>query len=100
MYSGVAFSPTISNAPLANADFNAFRPDIIGDPHLSSPSANLWFNPAAYTAPQAPYRDGDASKGSLRGPALFVFNGCSPLGRSRFFLASCCFLTGFATRGQ
>ena len=74
MYSGVAFSPTISNAPLVNADFNGFRPDIIGNPSVSNPNANLWFNPAAYTAPQQPYRDGDASKGSLRGPALFVFN--------------------------
>jgi len=74
MYSGVAFTPTISNAPLLNADFNYVRPDIIGNPHVSNPSADMWFNPAAYTAPQAPYRNGDASKGSLRGPALFVFN--------------------------
>jgi hypothetical protein len=74
LYSGVAFSPAISNAPLVNADFNGFRPDIIGNPRVSNPSANLWFNPAAYTAPQAPYRDGDASKGSLRGPALYVLN--------------------------
>jgi hypothetical protein len=74
LYSGVAFSPGISNAPLVNADFNSFRPDIIGNPHVSNPSASLWFNPAAYTAPQAPYRNGDASKGSLRGPALYVFN--------------------------
>jgi hypothetical protein len=69
-----SFTPTISNAPLVNADFNYFRPDIIGNPNVSNPNANLWFNPAAYTAPQAPYRNGDASKGSLRGPALFVFN--------------------------
>jgi len=74
MYSGVAFSPTISNAPLVNANLNGTRPDIIGNPNVTNPNANLWFNPAAYTAPQQPYRDGDASKGSLRGPALFVFN--------------------------
>jgi hypothetical protein len=74
LYSGVAFTPTISNAPLVNADFNYFRPDIIGSPSVSHPSADLWFNPAAYTAPQTPYRNGDASKGSLRGPALYVFN--------------------------
>ena len=73
-YSGAAFSPTISNAPLVNADFNGFRPDIIGNPHVSNQGAGLWFNPAAYTAPQSPYRDGNASKGSLRGPALYVFN--------------------------
>jgi hypothetical protein len=74
LYSGVAFTPTISNAPNVNADFNYFRPDVIGDPNVPNPSANLWFNPAAYTAPQQLYRNGDAGKGSLRGPASYVFN--------------------------
>ncbi len=73
-YSGLAFTPTISNAPLVNADFNYFRPDIIGNPNVANPSAAEWFNPAAYTAPQAPYRNGDAGKGTLRGPASVVFN--------------------------
>jgi hypothetical protein len=50
------------------------RPDIIGNPHVSNPSAALWFNPAAYNSPQQAYRDGTASKGSLRGPAEYVFN--------------------------
>ncbi|MFN7999008.1 MAG: TonB-dependent receptor [Bryobacteraceae bacterium] len=74
IFSGVAFTPNISAAPLANTDFNYTRPDIIGNPGVSNPSAALWFNPAAYTAPQSPYRNGDTSKGSLRGPALYVFN--------------------------
>ncbi len=74
LYSGVAFTPTISNAPSVNADFSYFRPDIIGNPHVSNPNANLWFNPNAYTAPQQPFRDGTASKGSLRGPAEYVLN--------------------------
>src|SRR5262249_17535342 len=63
-----------SNAPSVNADFNYFRPDLIGDPHASHPNATLWFNPAAYTQPQAPFRNGDAGKGTLRGPGLTVFN--------------------------
>ena len=74
LYSGLAFTPTISNAPLVNADFSYFRPDVIGNPSVSNPNASLWFNPAAYTAPQQPYRQGDAGKGTLRGPASFVFN--------------------------
>ncbi len=74
MYSGAAFTPNISNAPLANSDFNQFRPDVIGNPNVSNPNAGEWFNPAAYTAPQQPYRNGDAGKGTLRGPASFVFN--------------------------
>lgn len=74
VYSGLAFTPMLSNAPSVNADFNYFRPDLIGDPHVSHPNATLWFNPAAYTQPQAPFRNGDAGKGTLRGPGLTVFN--------------------------
>jgi len=74
VYSGLAFTPALSNAPSVNADFNSFRPDLIGNPHASHANATLWFNPAAYTQPQAPYRNGDARKGSLRGPGLAVLN--------------------------
>jgi hypothetical protein len=74
LYSGVAFTPRISNAPSVNADLNMFYPDVIGNPSVADPNASLWFNPAAYTAPQQPYRNGDAGKGSLRGPASYVFN--------------------------
>ena len=74
LYSGIAFTPTISNAPSVNADFNYYRPDQIGNPSVSNQSASLWFDPAAYTAPQAPYRNGTAGKGSLRGPGLAVLN--------------------------
>jgi hypothetical protein len=74
LYSGIAFTPTISNAPSVNADFNYFRPDVIGNPNVSNPNASEWFNPLAYTAPQAPYRQGDAGKGTLRGPGLAVLN--------------------------
>jgi TonB dependent receptor len=74
LYSGVAFSPTISNAPSVNADLNFFRPDLIGDASLANPNASLWFNTAAYAAPQQPYRNGNAGKGSLRGPASYVLN--------------------------
>jgi hypothetical protein len=41
---------------------------------VANPNANLWFNPAAYTAPQQPYRNGDAGKGTLRGPDSIVLN--------------------------
>jgi len=74
IYSGLAFTPTLSNAPSVNADFNYVRPDIIGNPRVSHPSAALWFDPAAYTQPQTPFRNGNAGKGTLRGPGLTVFN--------------------------
>jgi hypothetical protein len=74
LLSGAAFTPFVSNAPLLNADFNNVRPDVVSDPSVSDPNRNLWFNPEAYTFPQQPYRNGTASKGSLRGPAQYVFN--------------------------
>jgi hypothetical protein len=29
------------------------RPNLVGDPHVFNPSANLWFNPSAFVAPPA-----------------------------------------------
>ena len=74
LLSGAAFTPFVSNAPLLNTDFNSVRPDVVGNPLISSPTRALWFNPEAYTFPQQPFRNGTASKGSLRGPAQYVFN--------------------------
>lgn len=72
--SGHPFSPTVSNTASVNADFNSVRADKIGDSHIANQSTGEWFNVAAYTDPQAPYRDGTASAGSLWGPAMYVFN--------------------------
>ena len=74
LYSGVAFTPTISNAPSVNADLNSFRPDLIGDPNVQNPNASLWFNPVRLHAPQQPFRNGERRQRSLRGPALYVLN--------------------------
>ncbi|MGH9613802.1 MAG: TonB-dependent receptor domain-containing protein, partial [Bryobacteraceae bacterium] len=74
LLSGAAFTPNVSFAPLLNADFASVRPDIVGSPSVSNPNRNEWFSPAAYTAPQQPYRDGTASRGSLRGPAQYIAN--------------------------
>jgi hypothetical protein len=43
------------------------RADIIGNPHVSNPSLQQWFNPAAYAAPQ-PFAFGDSAPNSLFGP--------------------------------
>jgi hypothetical protein len=66
---GLPFTPTVSNAPLLNADFGA-RADVIGNPSVSNPNANLWFNPAAYSEPTQPFRNGTAGRNSLRGPSF------------------------------
>jgi len=73
--SGLAFSPTTANAgAIVNADFPTIRPDKIGNPHVSNPSPAEWFNVAAYVDPQQPYRQGTASRDSLRGPAEYLFD--------------------------
>jgi hypothetical protein len=73
-YSGMPFTLHVSNTGNVNADFNNVRPDQIGEPNVSSPSANLWFNPAAFTPPQGLYRDGYVHRNSLRGPREAVLN--------------------------
>ncbi len=72
--SGLPFSPQVSNGASVNADFDSVRADIIGNPHVAHPSTAMWYNPAAYTDPQQPYRDGSASRDSLWGAAEYVFN--------------------------
>jgi hypothetical protein len=67
---GMPFSATVQNAPLLNADFGA-RADIIGNPNVANPNASLWFNPAAFTEPSQPYRNGTSGRNILRGPHLF-----------------------------
>jgi hypothetical protein len=70
--SGLPFTPTVANAPLLNSNFNYVNADAIGNPSVANPSANLWFNPAAYSEPQTPFRNGNAGRNSLRGPALYL----------------------------
>lgn len=69
---GLAFTPTVSNAPLLNdPDFAQVRADLVGSPGVPSPNANQWFNVAAYSEPQQAYRQGTAGRNSLRGPNLW-----------------------------
>lgn len=68
--SGLPFTPTVSNAPLLNADFNNVRADVVGNYQVADQNRNLWFNPAAFTEPQQPFRNGTAGRNSLRGPSL------------------------------
>lgn len=70
--SGEPFTPSVSSAPLLNdSDFAAFRADVVGNWQVSNPNASEWFNPAAFTEPQQPYRQGTAGRNSLRGPGLW-----------------------------
>ncbi len=74
---GFALSPILANGATLNADWGQ-RPDRIPGVSLypSSKTTNLWFNPAAFEAPQFPgqavqcCRWGNAARGSLRGPGM------------------------------
>ena len=54
-------SPGILNSPIYD------RPNLIGDPHVSHPDRNKWYNPAAYGKP-AQFTFGNAGRNSLLGP--------------------------------
>jgi hypothetical protein len=70
--SGEPFTPVVANAPLLNdPDFAQVRADVVGNWHVSNQNANEWFNPAAFSEPQQPYRQGTAGRNSLRGPNLW-----------------------------
>jgi hypothetical protein len=75
---GFALSPTMASGSTLNADWGQ-RPDRIPGVSLypSHKTPALWFNPAAFEAPQFPgqaiqcCRWGNAARGSFRGPGLF-----------------------------
>lgn len=72
--SGLPFNAFLWWNPNANADLTQYRPDQIGNPNVPDPSANLWFNPAAYEIPTGIGRQGNVRRNSLRGPGLYNFD--------------------------
>lgn len=66
--SGNPLSFDVPGATLGNG-FDT-RPNLVGSPQLGSPSASLWFNPAAFAAPSA-YTYGNSGMGILNGPSSF-----------------------------
>ena len=59
---------------------NADRPNLVGDPKVSDPGPDRWFDPAAFAVPAAG-TFGSAGRNILRGDGLHSFD----LGVSRFF---------------
>ena len=72
----VALLPDIdnSNTGRSNLGFgNNDRPDVSGDPELSKPTADEWFNTAAFSLP--PFGSfGNAQRNALQGPAYANLN--------------------------
>jgi hypothetical protein len=72
----VALLPEIDNSGTGRSvlGFGANdRPNVVGDPNLSSPSADRWFNTAAFAFP-APGTFGNAGRNILRGPGYQSVN--------------------------
>lgn len=65
---GFPFSVTIP-VDQANTGTGGQRPNLIGNPHLSHPTINEWFNPAAFAMPD-PYTYGNLGRNTLRGPGF------------------------------
>jgi hypothetical protein len=73
LQSGQPFTPVLrfdnSNTGNTGQQAGSDRPNLVGNPSLPNPSANLWFNTAAFAIP-APYTFGSAGRNILRGPGL------------------------------
>lgn len=72
----VALLPEIDNSGTGRSvlGFGANdRPNVVGDPNLSSPSSDRWFNTAAFAFP-APGTFGNAGRNILRGPGYQNLN--------------------------
>ncbi|MHB1022676.1 MAG: TonB-dependent receptor [Acidobacteriaceae bacterium] len=74
LHSGIPFTPIVGTADNSNSQASVcgcgFRwlPNVVGNPHVSHPSVNRWFNPNAFATP-ASYTFGNAHRDMLRGPA-------------------------------
>jgi outer membrane receptor protein involved in Fe transport len=70
-HTGTPFTPIIQSSVRGTIDpgmtAGTLFPDLVGDPHVSNPTINHWFNPAAYVNP-APGTFGTVRRNSLVGP--------------------------------
>jgi hypothetical protein len=75
--SGQPFTPILqfdnSNTGNTGGTFGSDRPNVVGNPSISDPSAQKWFNTAAFAIPK-PYTFGNAGRNILRGPGLATFD--------------------------
>jgi hypothetical protein len=67
--SGSPFNVTMSGNNGSNSKAGNWFPNLIGDPNVSNPTIDRWFNQAAFAAP-APNTFGSNGRNNLRGPRL------------------------------
>jgi hypothetical protein len=74
IYSFTSGSPLTIGVPGATlGNGRGTRANIVGDPSVSSPSAAMWFNPAAFAAP-ARLEFGNSALGVLDGPGTHILD--------------------------
>ena len=72
---GLPFSVTVANAlqRLGASNLTDWRSDLVGDPGVSNPNQNRWFNPAAFALPQGPvgvWHYGNSGRNILRADGI------------------------------
>ncbi len=78
IHSGQPFTPILrfDNSNTGNtggSTAGSDRPNLVGDPELSNPTATEWFNTSAFVIPP-PYTFGNAGRNSVRGPGFASFD--------------------------
>lgn len=72
-HSGIPFTPVVGTADQSNSQASqcycgfSWFPNVVGNPQVSHPSINQWFNTAAFATPAA-NTFGNARRNMLRGP--------------------------------
>ena len=67
--SGQPFTPTVGGDPANLGHTGYARPNLVGDPKLDNPTADRWFNPAAFAIPVNSF--GNAGRNILRAPGFW-----------------------------
>ena len=67
--SGQPFTPTVGGDPANLGHTGYARPNLIGDPKLENPTADRWFNAAAFAIPVDSF--GNAGRNILRAPGYW-----------------------------
>jgi Carboxypeptidase regulatory-like domain/TonB dependent receptor len=67
--SGQPFTPTVGGDPANLGHTGYARPNLVGDPNLENPTAERWFNAAAFAIPVNDF--GNAGRNTLRAPGYW-----------------------------
>ena len=70
--SGQPFTPTVGGDPANLGHTGYARPNLVSDPELSNPTAERWFNAAAFAIPVNEF--GNAGRNRLRGPGWLSYD--------------------------